>query len=107
MQDIEDTKDTTGHSHNKLFYTLVRVPKSESAFFYFQLEANENLAFYYTLKHRTGAAYRDVAILSPWCFKEEVNDLLKRLADAPVELEIIEQKEVPDGAECINIVSGL
>ena len=49
-------------SDNQLFNYTIRVPKKDSAFLYFQLEANEGLCFYSTLESSLGQPYRDIEI---------------------------------------------
>lgn len=63
----------------ELFRTIVRVAKSDSAFLYFQLEANEGLCFYSTLNHVTGEETRDILIQGTREFEPEVKRLLKKL----------------------------
>lgn len=47
-------------SSSKLFHLIIRVPKEDSAFFYFLLESHEGLAFYSTLHHKNGQDFRDI-----------------------------------------------
>ncbi|MCB9062733.1 MAG: hypothetical protein H6622_14510 [Halobacteriovoraceae bacterium] len=61
---------------NNIFKFTIRVPKSQSAFTYFQLESNEGLCFYSTLEESLGKLYRDIEICGPIEFKDEVNRLL-------------------------------
>ena len=71
-------------SHN-IFEFTIRVPKNQSAFTYFQLEANEGLCFYSTLEESLGQLYIDIHICGPQEFKFEVERLLNYLAkDFPI-----------------------
>ncbi|MBL6989534.1 MAG: hypothetical protein ISR65_07135 [Bacteriovoracaceae bacterium] len=45
---------------NQLFSITIRVPKEESAFCYFMLEAHEGLCFYSTLEFQKGQGFRDI-----------------------------------------------
>lgn len=60
---------------------IIRVPKKESAFVYFQLEANENLCFYSTLPSPGSATHRDISISCTSGLREEVERLLSVLGD--------------------------
>lgn len=64
----------------KLYHIIIRVPKEHSAFTYFQLEANEGLAFYSTLKHVEGQTYRDIDLKGPRELESEVRRLITYLA---------------------------
>lgn len=64
----------------KLYHLIIRVPKEHSAFTYFQLEANEGLAFYSTLEHQTGQTYRDIDLKGPLELESEVRRLLDFLS---------------------------
>jgi hypothetical protein len=62
---------------SEYFHVIIRLSKSDSAFVYFQLEANEGLAFYSTLPHAIGQETRDIDIRgSKHCYTE-----VKRLID--------------------------
>jgi hypothetical protein len=69
----------TAKHNNQLFHYIIRVPKSESAFTYFQLEANEGLCFYSTLESSMGETYRDLDLKGSLDLKEEVEHLLEVL----------------------------
>ncbi len=64
----------------KLFRKIIRVPKEESAFTYFQLEANEGLAFYSTLPFENGDPTRDLQIIGSISTQVELEHLLSELA---------------------------
>ncbi len=78
-----------------LFHTVIRVPKEESAYTYFILEANEGLAFYSTLPFETGCPYRDIDIKTPLCFKNDLTYLLDKLAQE-YPIEFLRQTEILD-----------
>ena len=62
-----------------IFTLVVRTPKEDSAFLYFQLEANEGLCFYRTLPFNTHDEHRDIEMKGSIEFKAEVLRLLKFL----------------------------
>lgn len=63
----------------KLFHLTLRVPKEHSAFVYFQLEANDGLAFYSTLPHHDGQTYRDIELRGSQALEPELRRLLEFL----------------------------
>lgn len=67
---------------NQVFHFIIRVSKSDSAFVYFQLEANEGLCFYSTLDHEEGQVYRDLDIRGASEFQDEVTRLLEFLGQS-------------------------
>lgn len=69
-----------------LFNFVIRVPKKESSFTYFILEANEGLCFYSTLDWPEGVGYRDIDIRGTMEFKDDVLHLLEKLGELfPIE----------------------
>ena len=64
----------------RVFHTVIRVPKQESAFLYFQLEANEGLCFYSTLQESLGQGHRDIEVTADISLEEEVKRLLEYLS---------------------------
>lgn len=60
------------------FNFVIRVPKEESAFIYFQLEANEGLCFYSTLESSLGRPYRDIELTGAKEFEQEVRRIISR-----------------------------
>lgn len=83
---------------SKIFRKIIRVPKEESAFTYFQLEANEGLAFYSTFPHENGDIYRDLKISGSLTTLKEVENLLKSLA-SKFKLEILKEEIIEDSDE--------
>lgn len=61
---------------SQLFHIVVRLSKEDSAFFYFQLEANDGLCFYSTLDHPHHAQYRDIAMRGDILLKKEITHLI-------------------------------
>ena len=64
---------------NQTFKVVIRVPKEESAFTYFQLEANEGLCFYSTLESSLKEGYRDIEIQGDLSLKDEAFKLIEIL----------------------------
>ena len=56
-------------------YTI-RVAKKDSSMLYFILEANENIAFYSTLKGNKAEGYRDIQINCHNSLKEQLDNIL-------------------------------
>jgi hypothetical protein len=61
---------------SQLFHFVVRLNKEDSAFFYFQLEANDGLCFYSTLPYEPHTQYRDIDLKGDILLKKEVNLML-------------------------------
>lgn len=64
---------------NQLITYKIRVPKKESSFVYFQLEANEGIAFYSTLKTPIGVEYCDLELSCHSSLKKELDHILNQL----------------------------
>lgn len=78
---------------NQLFHLVIRVPKSDSAYTYFQLEANEGLCFYSTLDSSLGESFRDIDIRATLEYQSDVEHLIEKLR-AKFPLEILLKNEV-------------
>jgi hypothetical protein len=66
---------------------VIRVPKEQSAFTYFQLESNEGLCFYSTLESSLGEPFRDLELKGHSSLKAELDHLLERLSlEFPMEI---------------------
>ena len=85
----------------KLFQTLIRLPKEEAAFAYFQFEAREGLAFYSTLEHPEGAQYRDLLLTTTLDYEKDLRELLEQLSEE-FPLDILKKGYVEDRWE-LNI----
>lgn len=81
----------------KLFRKVIRVPKEESAFTYFQLESNEGLAFYSTIPHENGDPTRDIEIRGTLSTQKELEHLICRLA-LEFKIEILVDEIITDDA---------
>jgi hypothetical protein len=77
----------------ELYHIIIRVPKEHSAFTYFQLEANEGLAFYSTLKHANGQVYRDIDLKGPKELETELRRLLEYLSSSYL-IEYIKEETI-------------
>jgi hypothetical protein len=79
----------------KLIKTVLRMAKNYSSFFYFTMEANENMAFYSTLPFEKGQNFRDIVVYStPELYKNFQNILTHCQKNA--EIEILEESEIDD-----------
>jgi hypothetical protein len=79
----------------QLFHIVIRLAKEDSAFFYFQLEANDGLCFYSTLDHPPHAQYRDIDLKGDVLLKKELNHLIGECAKK-FKVEIILDEVVID-----------
>ena len=77
--------------NNQVLHLIIRVPKEEAAFTYFQLEANEGLSFYSTLEDSMKESYRDITVTAHIGLKEEVMHIVKRLQEL-FKLEILKEE---------------
>lgn len=91
--------------NSQLFHFVIRVPKEDAAFTYFQMEANEGLCFYSTLKTSLGEGFRDISIIGSICFRQEFSHFLQSLT-REVPLEILQENLLPDGPLSQEIVGG-
>lgn len=67
------------NKENQYFELTIRVSKKDSAFLYFQLEANEGLCFYSTLEHREAQDFRDIHIRGHISLYAEFNSVIESL----------------------------
>lgn len=61
---------------SQLFHYIIRLNKEDSAFFYFQLEANDGVCFYSTIEHPHHAQYRDIDLKGDVLLKGEMEQIL-------------------------------
>ena len=79
-----------------LFHLVVNLPKEDSAFLYFLLEANEGLCFYSTLQHETGQSSREIDLKGTLEFKDEILRILDRLKETCPEILITLDETIED-----------
>jgi hypothetical protein len=77
---------------SKTFKYTIRVEKSDSAYVYFQLEANEGLCFYSTLDHTPGQTFRDILMEGSLSLYPEFKHLLNTL-QKECDIQIIQSTE--------------
>lgn len=65
----------------------IRVRKEDSAFVYFILESLEGVTAYSTLDFKPEDAYRDLLLMVPPDFNEEVDGVLRDFGDLVYELK--------------------
>lgn len=80
---------------SQLFHYVIRLNKENSAFFYFQLEANDGICFYSTLDHPDHAHYRDIDIKGDVLLKTEANHLIARCSQK-FKVDILVDEIIPD-----------
>lgn len=61
---------------SQLYHYIIRLNKEDSAFFYFQLEANDGICFYSTLEHPHHAQYRDIELRGDLSLKKEMDQII-------------------------------
>lgn len=88
-------------SERRLRHLILRVAKDQAAFLYFQLEANEGLAFYSTLDVSLREAYRDIELFSPESLNDEINHFLKAM-ESQVSPLIVLDEMIEDSPEAID-----
>lgn len=79
-----------------IFRVVIRLPKADSAFVYFQLEANEGLCFYSTLEDSLGTPYRDLELSGHVSIRPEFNKMFSYLQEK-IEITILEDKIIQGG----------
>jgi len=84
----------TNHS-SQLFHFVIRLSKEDSAFFYFQLEANEGLCFYSTLPYEVHTQYRDIDLKGDIPFKNELEHILN-MCQKKFPIEILVNETIED-----------
>lgn len=85
----------------RLNHYIIRVPKDQAAFTYFQLEANEGLAFYSTLDQSLRENYRDIELFSPQSLTKELDNFLEYLKNE-VTYSVILNELLEDGEEVVD-----
>lgn len=84
------------HKHSsQLFHYIIRLNKEDSAFFYFQLEANDGLCFYSTLPYEPHTQYRDIDMKGDILLKNEIIKLLNNCS-ARFKIDIIVDEMILD-----------
>ncbi len=86
----------------KLQHYILKVPKDQAAFTYFQLEANEGLCFYSTLDSSLTLPYREIELFSPISLKVEVENFLNHLKNE-VPYEITTHEILDDSKELMEL----
>ena len=84
------------HNHSsQLFHYVVRLNKEDSAFFYFQLEANDGLCFYSTLSYEPHTQYRDIDLKGDILLQEGISHLIATCSKK-FKIEILVDEIIPD-----------
>ena len=83
---------------NSLFHLVIKIPKTDSAFVYFTLEAGDGTGFYSTLDHEIGQAYREIDIWGDMTCLPEMEYLLQSLQHQQVKWDLLlKETNVADG----------
>ncbi|ATH08676.1 hypothetical protein BIY24_12175 [Halobacteriovorax marinus] len=81
-------------NNTQVIHLIIRVPKADAAFTYFQLEANEGLCFYSTLEDSLRESYRDITIKAHQSLESEMRSVLDTLSkNVSFEVLLDETKE--------------
>ena len=79
---------------DKFYQVIIRLPKEDSVFLYFTLEANEGICFYSTLAYEKGTTHRDIEMMGSPELYISLKNILESLKDK-ISFEII--KDTPLG----------
>jgi len=82
-------------SSNKLIHLVIRTAKADSAFVYFQFEANEGLCFFSTVESSLKTSYRDIEIFSPLSLEKEFRHMISYLGEE-LPLQILKDEVISD-----------
>lgn len=85
----------TYQSSQLLHRVIIRVPKQDSSFCYFILEANGGIAFYSTVESSLKKQYRDILIHCPIELKPNLEGILEHLKNS-VDLTLVESETIKD-----------
>ncbi len=66
---------------SQLYHFVLRLNKEDSAFFYFQLEANEGICFYSTLPYEPHTQYRDIDLKGDILLRNEILHIIDSCGD--------------------------
>jgi len=91
---MELERPMSNHS-TQLFHYVIRLSKEDSAFLYFQLEANDGICFYSTLPHSPHDQFRDIDLKGDVLLKNEVEHILK-VCGAKFSIEILTYELIND-----------
>jgi|SaaInlStandDraft_2_1057019.scaffolds.fasta_scaffold152191_2 hypothetical protein len=80
---------------NRLKHLIIRVPKPEASFTYFQFEANDGLCFYSTLGPSMKEPYRDIDVKTHQSMSNELMRLIEHL-QYKFHLEILSEQWIDD-----------
>lgn len=79
----------------ELFHLVVRLPKEDSSFLYFQLEASEGIGFYSTINLNEGDKFRDIDIKGDIKLKNEMMTIINSLKEKTF-IEILIDERILD-----------
>ena len=94
---MELERPMSNHSA-QLFHYVVRLAKEDSAFFYFQLEANDGICFYSTLPYTPHDQFRDIDLKGDILLKKEMDYILE-VCGAKFAIEFLVNETIDDEKE--------
>lgn len=86
---------------NKLNHLVIRTAKADSAFVYFQFEANEGLCFFSTVESSLNTQYRDIEIFSPQSLNSEFRHMISYLGES-ISIQVLKDELVQDSEEIVR-----
>ena len=86
---------------NQLIRKIIRLPKDEAAFLYFQLESNEGLCFYSTLDQSLKEPYRDIEIFGQISLKSEITHFFA-VMEKKLNVEVVLDEVLDDSPEAVQ-----
>lgn len=84
--------------NTQLFHIVIRLNKEDSAFFYFQLEANDGICFYSTLDYPVHAQYRDIDLKGDIKLLDQMRHIIKQ-CEIKFKIEILVDEIIQDKKE--------
>lgn len=79
----------------QLFHLIIRLNKADSAFFYFQLEANDGICFYSTLENAPHDQFRDLDLKGDIHLRDQMMNIIKQ-CEKKFNIEILTDEIIQD-----------
>jgi hypothetical protein len=93
--DTSQRTKTMSDQYDQLFHIIIRVNKEDSAYFYFQLEANDGICFYSTLDYPLHAQYRDIDLKGDLKLVPNLRNIIKA-CEKRFKIEILTDEIIQD-----------
>jgi hypothetical protein len=91
----------SNHS-TQLFHYVIRLGKEDSAFFYFQLEANDGICFYSTFPHAPHDQFRDIDLKGDIVLQNEIKHILD-VCGGKFKIEILVDELIDDKKDAAKL----